>query len=137
MNRREAREAAFKIIFAASFDSQGVDEAKNAFYSAEDLEREAGSLFEELLDSYCENKEAVDEKIKQNLRSWSFDRVSRVAISILRVAITELFFGSDNPEKVAINEAVELAKKYGDETDYKFVNGLLSSVIKGKDNEVT
>ncbi len=130
MNRRQSREVAFKIIFAASFDAQGVREAADAFIYAG--EAEPDSFCELLTSKYDENTEFVDTKIKENLRGWSFERVSRISVSVLRLAVTEMYFGDGNPDSVIINEAVEIAKTYGDESDFQFVNGLLSSVLKSK-----
>ena len=76
------------------------------------------------------NINIIDEKIEKNLKSdWKLERISKIDLSILRLAIYEITF-KEVPFKVAINEAVELAKKYGEDSSKKFVNGILASVVK-------
>ena len=76
------------------------------------------------------NEKAIDELIKSNLKSdWKIERISKIDLSILKLAIYEIKY-KELPYKVVINEAVELAKKYGEETSPKFINGILASIIK-------
>ncbi|MBQ0110464.1 MAG: transcription antitermination factor NusB, partial [Oscillospiraceae bacterium] len=76
------------------------------------------------------NKETIDRMISENLNSWTIERISKTALAILRLAVYEIMFAEDIPESVSANEAVELAKIYCKEDDAKFINGVLSSVIK-------
>lgn len=82
-----------------------------------------------LVSDALENMEEIDGYIDANLIGWSAQRISKVSRAILRLAVSELKF-SDIPVGVAVNEAVELAKKYSTETDASFVNGILASIIK-------
>ena len=75
----------------------------------------------------------IDAKIEAHSEKWSIDRMGKVELSILRLAVYELLYDDSIPEKVAINEAVELAKKYGQDNAGSFVNGILSGVIKEKE----
>ena len=76
------------------------------------------------------NQQKIDEDIKTNLKeNWKIGRISKVNLSILKLAIYEIKY-TQVPFKVAINEAVELAKKYGDENSKTFVNGILASIVK-------
>ena len=77
-----------------------------------------------------ENITVIDQKIEEALTNWKIDRVSKVNISILRLAIAEMLYVEDVPEKVAINEAIELTKKYSDEKSVSFVNGVLDKAFK-------
>ena len=78
------------------------------------------------------NKETIEDLIKNNLKSeWKIERVSKIDISILKLAIYEIKY-KKLPFKVVINEAVEIAKKYGEDTSSKFVNGILASIVKEK-----
>ncbi len=75
----------------------------------------------------------MKDQVSKNLKSeWKVDRVSKINMSILKIAIYEILY-MDTPYKVAINEAVELAKKYGEETSASFINGILASVVKDND----
>ena len=85
--------------------------------------------------NFAHLKEDIENQISKNLKSgWSIERISKVNISILRIAIYEMIYGK-LPYKVVINEAVELAKKYGEEASASFINGVLASVVK--DNNIT
>ncbi|MDZ4907275.1 transcription antitermination factor NusB, partial [Clostridium perfringens] len=77
-----------------------------------------------------ENINVIDKKIEEALTNWKLDRVSKVNLSILRLAIGEMLYLDDVPEKVAINEAIELTKKYSDENSVSFVNGVLDKAFK-------
>lgn len=74
----------------------------------------------------------LDEVIEKSIKGWRISRLPKVTLAILRVATAEILFMDDIPDSIAINEAVELAKTYCDEKNGKFVNGVLSSVFKGK-----
>ncbi len=133
MNRRKARENAFISIFSASFGPIRAKEA--AFSLAEVAEIEMDEFCRSIVEAYDDNTEFIDESIKNNLRGWKFDRLSKVSVAVLRLAIAELYFAGDNPSGVVINEAVELAKQYGDDNDYQFVNGVLSVIQKKRESE--
>jgi len=82
-----------------------------------------------VLDSFVQNKDEIDDIIKSNIKGWTIDRLSRVTLSVLRFAVTELKYGNVS-EKIIINEAVELSKKYSTPGDARFVNGVLGSVVR-------
>lgn len=83
----------------------------------------------ELFARFAENKTGVDEAIKVNLRRWKFERVALIDLAILRVAITEIFYMADISAKTSVDEAVELAKLYGEDKSPQFVNGLLANYV--------
>lgn len=129
MTRRQAREQAFIIIFEKSFqDDLTVEEIIDNAVEAGVLEKEGFS--ENLSKTVYENLEAVDKLIDENLVGWRKDRISKVSASILRLAISEILYFTDIPNKVSVNEAVELAKTYAPTDDAAFINGVLSSVLK-------
>lgn len=129
MTRRQAREQAFIIIFEKSFqDDLTVEEIIDNAVEAGVLEKEDFS--ESLSKTVYENLEAVDKLIDENLVGWRKDRISKVSASILRLAISEILYFTDIPNKVSVNEAVELAKTYAPTDDSAFINGVLSSVLK-------
>lgn len=129
MTRRQAREQAFIIIFEKSFqDDLSVEEIIDNAVEAGVLEKE--NFSESLSKTVYENLEAVDKLIDENLVGWRKDRISKVSASILRLAISEILYFTDIPNKVSVNEAVELAKTYAPTDDAAFINGVLSSVLK-------
>ena len=135
MNRSAIREQAFKLIY--SIEIQKADDLKEAI----DLFAEANEITSPKAINYIEdavlgiekNKTGIDAKIEKNLKQeWKIERISKIDLSILRLAIYEIIY-KEVPFKVAINEAVELAKKYGEDASKKFVNGILASVVKESD----
>ncbi len=77
-----------------------------------------------------ENREDIDNKIERQLEHWNFDRLGRVDLAILRISIYALMYQQDIPFSVTIDEAIDLAKRYGSEDSYRFVNGVLDGVRK-------
>ena len=77
-----------------------------------------------------ENIDLIDNKIQENLRNWKLNRISKMNMSILRLAIYEILFVEDVPDKVAVNESIEIAKKYSDDNAPSFINGVLGNMIK-------
>ena len=124
LTRRESREAAFLTAFAATFEpeeptlpTEGEAPATDAF---------ANSLLAAMNDHAAE----LDAVIAEHLKGWTLNRVPRVSLVALRLALAEMLYGEEQKTGVAINEAVELVKKYGADNDYQFVNGLLGAVAR-------
>lgn len=141
MSRTTARENTFKLIFAKSLSRDGQEEVLNSCFDEVQIEEEAPlfSLCEDEADKdyirlvfsgVCENKEEIEEKISANLKGWKIDRLSRVSVAVLKLAVFEMLYVDDVPQSVAINEAVELAKKYEDEKAGAFVNGVLGAIAR-------
>ena len=84
-----------------------------------------------LCENTVSNIEKIDSLITDNLKGWSYSRVSKVAKALLRMAVSEMLYSEDVPVGAAINEAVELAKKYASDDEPSFINGILGSVAKG------
>jgi len=132
MDRTQIREQAFKLIY--SLEIQKTDKLKEAidlFIEANEItSQKAIDYIEDAILGIEDNKKEIDSKIEQNLKQeWKIERISKIDLSILRLAIYEILY-KEVPFKVAINEAVELAKKYGEDASKKFVNGILASVVK-------
>ncbi len=136
MSRTVARESAFKIIFETAFQSDNPDDLYERFIESQegklDISNEDQSYIKEVINGIYENLNAIDEKIKLHLKDWSFDRISKIDLAILRLAIFEILYRDDIPEKVSVNEAVELAKQYSEDSSASFINGILAEIIKEK-----
>lgn len=129
MTRRESRELAFILVFEKSFQGDDVTIIE-LIENALELEIFPTNAFaENLARKVYDNLEEVDSAINENLVGWSAKRISRVARAILRVAVAELLY-SDIPVGVAINEAIEITKKYATTDDAAYVNGVLGAVAK-------
>lgn len=130
MTRRQAREEAFILIFEKQFNSLEVSEILEIAKEVRDLEPDEYINF--VFSGVYENLEAIDTIISENAIGWKINRISKVSLCILRLAIFEIKFVEDIPTSVSINEAVELAKKYATKEDASFINGILSTVEKSK-----
>ena len=129
ISRYKMREQAFILCFESLFSDADIDE----------LADNAGDARDEFLSDYAincakgikEHQDQIDEKIASNLKpGWKINRISKVSLAIMRVAIYEMMYLEDIPVSVSINEAVELSKKYAAEDDTAFINGVLGAVAK-------
>ena len=127
--RREARENAFLLAFSQTFGDVPLAEALTN-HAENDEEHPVDGFSKLLLNAYYDHSAEVDDEIRAHLRNWTMERLPRVSLTVLRLAIAEMLFGDENKPGVAINEAVELTKKYGADEDYQFVNGLLGAVAR-------
>ncbi len=128
MTRRESREQAFALLFEKLFHDAPVEELAAGAAEARDVPTSGFAM--KLAQGTERNLPAIDETIAAYSRRWSKDRISRVALSIMRLAVYEILYEEDIPVSVSINEAVELAKKYGGDEDAAFINGILGSVSR-------
>ena len=132
MNRSAIRELAFKLIYSLEIQKQENKEQQIELYleSNEIENKDAKEYIEDAILGIEKNKEEIISLIEKNLKAdWKIDRVSKIDIAILKLAIYEIKY-KEIPYKVVINEAVELAKKYGEDTSKNFVNGILASIVK-------
>lgn len=127
MNRIQQREQAFFMIFQNQF-SAIADEDGIANYS--EYVEEVGEYAKQLYNGVIEHKEELDEIISSFSSGWKLKRLPKVNVAILRLAVYEIKYVDDVPNSVAINEAVELAKKYSGKEDASFINGVLGSYTR-------
>jgi len=139
MNRRDARQAALCMIFDYSFHSDEKAEEILDLYIENFRDEDDKSLSENLrTDKYftkvyfgvITNIPTLDEIIDKCSKKWNIKRISRVAMSIMRLALYEIMFMEDIPTQVSINEAVELSKKFDSDDSYTFINGILGAAEK-------
>lgn len=132
MNRTAIRELAFKLIYSLEIQKD-VDKQEqiNLFLESNEIQdKNAKEYIEDIVKGIDENYEDIIEQIEKNLKSdWNIARISKVNLSLLKLAIYEIKY-KEIPYKVVINEVVELAKKYGEDSSKNFVNGILASIVK-------
>ena len=128
MSRRKSREQAFALLFEKSFNDLPVMDLAEGAQDARECIIEPFAL--ELAQGAEEKLAEVDAYIDEHSHKWSHNRISRVALAVLRLAIYEMKYCDETPDSVAINEAVELAKRYGGEEDSSFVNGVLGGISR-------
>lgn len=126
MKRHEAREKAIQTLFQIEVSKLEVDEAIE--FALDGMESDP--FYEQLVVGTLEKKEEIDELLIENLKNWRLDRLGNVERTILRMATYELLYVETIPDKVTINEAVELTKSFADEEAAKLVNGVLGNIIK-------
>ena len=132
MNRSAMREEAFKMIYSMQIQKvENKEEQIELYIESNNInKKEAQEFIKDVAFGIEKHQENIDNQIKQNLKeNWRIERISKIDLSILRLAIYEIEY-KEIPYKVAINEAVELAKKYGEDTSKNFVNGILASIVK-------
>ncbi|SET61085.1 N utilization substance protein B [Salinibacillus kushneri] len=125
MNRREARIKAFQILFQMDNHDIAPEDAMKFV-----MEGEAGHEFtKELVHGVITYKEEIDRAISSQLLNWTLNRIASVDRTLLRIAVYEINYNETIPVKVSINEAIEIAKEYGEENSGKFINGVLSKIV--------
>lgn len=132
MSRTELREHIFRMLFRVEFNNAEEMKEQESFYFDE-LEEATGKDQDYILDKYraiVEKKEEIDNLLNEVSEGWKTSRMNRVDLTILRLAVYEIKWDEDVPTGVAINEAVELAKKYSSDEGPSFVNGILAKVVK-------
>ena len=132
MNRTEMRENAFKLIYSLEIQKvENVQEQINLYFESNNItDEEARKYIANAVNGIEEHQEEILKDIETNLKEeWKLSRISKMDLTILKLAIYEIKF-TDVPYKVSINEAVELAKKYGEDNSKTFVNGILASIVK-------
>ncbi|MEA5051327.1 MAG: transcription antitermination factor NusB [Oscillospiraceae bacterium] len=126
MTRRESRRTAFMLVFQKYSNDVSADEILDA--AREDEELRTDEFCEQLVRAVCDHLPELDALIEPNLKKWTMARLPRVSLAVLRLSCAQLLFMPELPDSVVINEAVELAKEFGDEDEYAFVNGTLRSI---------
>jgi transcription antitermination protein NusB len=132
MNRRKSREIATRLIFEMSINKESYVDIVDNF--RENTEEKIEDIdFEyviRVLKGVSENEVQINETISKYLVKWKLERLPKMNLAILKMAAYEILFDEDIPNKVTVNEAIELAKKYGDDNAPSFINGVLNNLIK-------
>src|SRR5229473_2869222 len=135
--RRQGRELALKALYQIELSGDGSGEALRLLFSSFPADERARNFARILVDGVIAQKDLIDEHLTQALAHWSIKRLSRIDHNIMRMALFELMKLDDVPTRVTMDEAIELAKKYGDKDSGQFVNGVLDELagrlqLKGK-----
>lgn len=135
MNRSAIREEEFKLLYSLEFQNENESEHIEEYFENNlNINESVKNEIRNTIGNISQNKLKIIDEIKKNLKSdWKIERISKVNIAILEIAIYEILF-TDIPFKVSINEAIELAKKYGEDNSSNFINGILASIVKEANN---
>jgi N utilization substance protein B len=135
MSRKSAREEVMKLVYQMIMNESDSEELLKSFY--ENHEEAVGEEEKEYINSCItgikNNISRIDEYIEKYSKGWKINRISKVDLAIMRLAIYEMLEREDVPNAVAVNEAIELAKKYSGEKSSNFINGILGNVIRVMD----
>lgn len=149
MNRKKSRELAMKLLFQMTINKEDsnkvIESIKESLKESEEIEeieeieentKEDTNLKDidmdyliRVLQGVEKNKDLIDSKIQNYLKKWKIDRISKIDITILRICSYEFLYEDDIPKNVSINEAIELAKTYGEDKSANFINGVLGNMI--------
>ncbi|MCI8655086.1 MAG: transcription antitermination factor NusB [Clostridia bacterium] len=132
MNRSAIRELAFKLIYSQEIQKEEDTEEQIKLYleANEITDNSAIEYIKDVVKGIKDNKEEIEQRIEKNLKAdWKIERISKVDLSLLKLAIYEIKY-KEIPYKIIINEVVELSKQYGEEQSKNFVNGILASIVK-------
>ena len=130
--RRGARQVALQVLYWEASSPGDVDAALIELAGGGGRADERRELTRRLVDSVIQHRNEFDELINSTASHWRTDRIARLDAIIIRLALAELLYFDDIPPRVSIDEAVELAKAYGSERSYAFVNGVLDAIVSAK-----
>ena len=128
--RREARESALKFLYQTEFNSENPSLELDSFCGRLNTSEEVQSFTRVLIKKLLLHEKEVDELLKKISTNWPQDRMAVIDRNILRLGVSELLFDSTTPPKVVINEAIEIAKKFGTDESPDFINGILDKIFK-------
>ena len=128
--RREARESALKFLYQTEFNSENPSLELDSFCERLNTSEEVQDFTQILIKNFLMHQKEVDELLKNISFNWTQDRMAVIDRNILRLGISELLFDSTTPPKVVINEAIEIAKKFGTDESPDFINGVLDKILK-------
>lgn len=133
MTRKEARELLMQLLYQMELLDDHSEETKNAYLEKNFREKGHKDYASALMEQVLSGKEEIDAKINECSNKWTTSRMPKVDVAILRLAAAEILYMDDIPDAVAINEAVDMAKKYGSDESRSFINGILGKIAKEKD----
>ncbi len=131
MSRIKARETCFKLIFEYEFLKQKNQVTLDEFLLSKDIEGDDAEYIVKIYEGIMQKDDELNEKIKSHLKNYTLERIFKIDLAILKLAIYEIDYLNEKPS-IVINEAVELSKKYSTDNSYKFINGLLATIVKGE-----
>jgi len=128
--RRKARECALQMLFQWDVTREGVEEVTSSFWETRKVSQQVRDFADAWLIRTVDDIESIDSFIEKNAENWRIDRMSTIDRNLLRLAVQELLYDEATPKSVIINEAIEIARRYGAEKSPKFINGVLDSIRK-------
>ncbi|WMM26915.1 transcription antitermination factor NusB [Tissierella sp. MB52-C2] len=135
MGRKQAREGTMKLLYQMAVNEDFSDEAMDVYfteYTFDELEKE---YILDAINQIKENMDSIDTYIEKHLEGWNINRIAKVDLAVLRIAVYEIIYRKDIPVQVSINEAIEIVKKYSTDESFKFINGVLGGLVRSINKE--
>ncbi len=135
MGRKNAREGAMKVVYQMEIREEFSSEILDIYFKNNNYSESESEYISDFISKIFDKLDSIDEYISDNIHGWSIERLSKVDLSILRIAVYEMLYREDIPLEVSINEAIEIAKKYSSDESFKFINGVLGGVVTNIEEE--
>mgnify|MGYP001486545678 CR=1 FL=1 len=135
MGRKQAREGTMKLIYQMEVNDDFSEEALSLFFENFPFDQSEKEYIIDAYNKIKDNIEEIDNLMENTLEGWKINRLAKIDLAILRIALYEILYRNDIPVEVSINEAIETAKKYSSEDSYKFINGVLGSIVRTLDKD--
>ncbi|MBV1817392.1 transcription antitermination factor NusB [Anaerosalibacter bizertensis] len=133
MGRKLAREEAMKLLFQMEMNNDYSDDIVELYIDENEFTHDEEEYIRDAVETIKINLNDIDESIQKYIKGWKIHRLAKVDLSVLRIAVYELTYRKDIPMEVTINEAIEICKKYSTDESSKFINGVLGSFVRKKD----
>ena len=130
MKRRDLREHIFKLVFSALENDVFPEENFEYYFDDNEIHEKDAEYVKSAVNGIVSNLSAIDKAILENTKGYTFERISKVCLAIMRVAVYEIYYIPDVPGNVSISEAVLIAEKYENEKSKSFVNGILGTILR-------
>jgi N utilization substance protein B len=133
MGRKQAREGTMKLLYQMEVNEDYSDDNIRVFFQNFSYDENEKQYIEDAVLTIKNNLEEIDKNMISHLQGWSINRLAKVDLAVLRIAIYEIIYRKDIPIEVSINEAIEIVKKYSTEESFKFINGVLGGFVRSRD----
>lgn len=130
MKRKETREEAVKLAYCMDINKKFDNSFLNDYINHFDLADADIEYLNKTINDLIDHINEIDKYITENSKDWKINRIAKVDLAVLRIAISEILYNKTIPASVSINEAVEISKKYSNEDSHKFINGILGTVVR-------
>ncbi len=135
MGRKKAREGTMKLLYQMEVNEEFSQEALDKYLINFNFDKSEEKYILDAINKISDNLEDIDRHIEKHIEGWEITRLAKIDLAVLRIAIYEILYRDDIPVQVAINEAIEIVKKYSLEDSFKFVNGVLGGFVRSIGNK--
>ncbi|MFA7411565.1 MAG: transcription antitermination factor NusB [Tissierellaceae bacterium] len=135
MGRKQAREGTMKLLYQMEVNEDFSEEAISIYFDNYPFSKSEKDYITDAISKITDNLGFIDQRIERHLEGWNINRLAKIDLAVLRIAMYEFFFRKDIPVEVSINEAIETVKKYSSDEAFKFVNGVLGNIVRAEEED--